>query len=84
MSELESEIKEIKNMVADLIWISGVIATELIQITENTSRALRGDIPESCRIEHKRLREKIIELVKKNCPRDIELISSHVLKHKGD
>ena len=33
--------KETKEMLADLVWLNAVIATELIQITENSSAILR-------------------------------------------
>ena len=37
--------KETKEMLADLIWLNAVIATELIQITENSSAILRKSPP---------------------------------------
>ena len=36
---------EIKEMLADLIWLNALIATELIQVTENTSAILRKSPP---------------------------------------
>src|SRR4030042_741362 len=43
---------EIKEMLADLIWLNALIATELIQVTENTSAILRkSPPPESCLLD---------------------------------
>jgi len=39
------EAEETKAMLADLIWLNAVIATELIQITENVSALLREAPP---------------------------------------
>ena len=40
-------------MLADLIWLNAVIATELIQVTENVSSILRqSPPPESCIRDH--------------------------------
>lgn len=72
---------ELKELLADLIWLNGLIATELIQVTENTSKALRGEIPEKCRVEHRRLREKVLEILEKYRPEDARPLREHVLKH---
>jgi len=49
--------EEIKNMLADLIWLDALIATELIQVTENTSTILRkSPPPETCIKDHHDLR----------------------------
>ena len=37
--------QEMKAMLADLIWLNALIATELIQVTENTSAILRKSSP---------------------------------------
>ena len=36
---------ETREMLADLIWLNALIATELIQVTENTSAILRNAPP---------------------------------------
>lgn len=52
------ENDETRQMLADLIWLNAVIATELIQITENTSAILRkSPPPPSCLRDHNDLRE---------------------------
>ena len=44
---------EIKEMLRDLIWLNALIATELVQITENTSQILRKvSSAEACIAEH--------------------------------
>jgi hypothetical protein len=56
-------------MLADLIWLNAVIATELIQITENTSAILRkSPPPESCIAEHHALREVALKMAEKYRP----------------
>jgi len=58
----------IKNMLADLIYINGIIATELIKVTENTAIIRRGEEflnTTNCQTEHKELNEQIIKIVKK-------------------
>ncbi len=63
----------------DLIWLNGLIATELIQMTENTSALLREEVPERCKLEHKMLREQAISIVSKYTERGG--LDEHVLKH---
>lgn len=58
--------EETKAMLADLIWLNAVIATELIQITENVSAILRqSPPPESCIRDHNRLREQALMIAEK-------------------
>ncbi len=75
----------IKNMLADLIYINGVIATELIKATENTAVIRRGEeflSTTNCLAEHKELNEKIIEIVKKyKNPEDFISLEKHILTH---
>ncbi|QSZ66603.1 hypothetical protein RJ40_03360 [Methanofollis aquaemaris] len=57
---MDSEEKE---MLRDLLWLNAVIATELIQITENTSQILRKQPPpDSCLSEHGELRETALAI----------------------
>ena len=43
MSDLTGVMLFIKNMLSDLIYINGIIATELIKVTENTATIRRGE-----------------------------------------
>jgi hypothetical protein len=53
-------------MLGDLVWLNAVIATELIQITENTSAILRkSPPPESCLADHRALREMALAIAEK-------------------
>lgn len=53
-------------MLADLIWLNAVIATELIQITQNTSAILRGAAPpESCLRDHAELRSAALAIAER-------------------
>jgi hypothetical protein len=74
----ESEIKE---MLADLIWLNALIATELIQVTENTSAILRkSPPPQSCLDEHNALRDTALSMAEKYRPGT--LLSQHLGKHQ--
>jgi len=54
---------ETKEMLADFIWLNAVIATELIQITENTSAILRkSPPPDSCLAEHHELKKTALQM----------------------
>ena len=73
--------KEIKEMLADLIWLNALIATELIQITENSSSILRkSPPPESCLAEHHALRETALSMAEKYRPGTMLL--QHLGKHQ--
>jgi hypothetical protein len=68
-------------MLADLIWLNAVIATELIQITENTSVILRkSPPPESCLAEHHELRKTALHMAEKYRP--ATALGRHLLKHQ--
>lgn len=72
---------ETKEMLADLVWLNAVIATELIQITENTSAILRKSAPpESCLTEHNALRKTALAMAEKYRPGT--MLSQHILKHQ--
>ncbi len=78
-----------KAMIADLIFVNGVIATELINITENTAAIRHGEEflkKTSCLSEHNQLNERIIEILKKyqKSPDDLAGLASHVLKNNEE
>ncbi len=86
MSEQVSILMYIKNMLADLIYINGIIATELIKVTENTATIRRGEefLDETnCPAEHHELNCKIIDILKnyQRKPEDLAGLEKHVLKH---
>jgi hypothetical protein len=73
--------KEIKEMLADLIWLNALIATELIQITENSSSILRKTPPpQTCLAEHHALRETALSMAEKYRPGT--MLSQHLGKHQ--
>jgi hypothetical protein len=73
--------KETKEMLADLIWLNALIATELIQITENSSSILRkSPPPESCLAEHHELRKTALAMAEKYRPATV--LGQHLLKHQ--
>lgn len=78
-------------MLADLIWLNAVIATELIQVTENVSSILRqSPPPESCIRDHRRLREHALKIAEHystqgSCTMDRDNISAlreHLTGHQ--
>jgi hypothetical protein len=72
---------ETKEMLADLIWLNALIATELIQITENSSSILKkSPPPQSCLEEHHALRETALFIAEKYHPGS--MLSQHLGKHQ--
>lgn len=62
----EHQWNELKEMLSDLLWLDSLIATELVQVTENTSSILRrGPVPASCLKEHQALREMVLAIAEK-------------------
>jgi hypothetical protein len=73
--------EELKEMLRDLLWLNALIATELVQITENTSRILRKAAPpESCIVEHAALRETALEIADRYRPGT--MLRQHVAEHQ--
>ena len=70
------------DMLKDLIQINAVIATELIQLVENSSRLVRGgEIPEACKAQHQLLKQEVIEIAERwsnNC----QTLRKHNLSHE--
>ena len=61
--------KKTEEMLADLLWLNAVIATELVQITENTSAILRkSEPPESCLRDHQALRQTALAIAERYRP----------------
>lgn len=86
MNENIELLKEIKQALSDLLYINGIIATELIKITENSAATRHGEEflnKSSCINEHNKLSKHIIDIVKKMSNRSEEIASleKHVLKH---
>ena len=72
---------EVKEMLADLIWLNAVIATELIQITENSSAILRkSPPPASCLTEHHALRGTALAMAEKYRPGT--MLAQHLGEHQ--
>lgn len=70
-----------KEMLADLLWLNAVIATELIQVTENTSAILRkSPPPPACIAEHAELRAAAIAIAEKYRPGT--LLRQHIMGHE--
>ncbi len=73
--------EEEKELLKDLVWLNAVIATELIQITENVSSILRkAPPPESCVQDHNRLRELALLIAEKY--RDASVLRKHLTGHQ--
>jgi hypothetical protein len=70
-----------QEMLADLIWLNAVIATELIQITENSSAILRKSPPPAgCLTEHQALRTTALAIAEKYRPGT--MLAQHIGKHQ--
>ncbi|MFO8020727.1 MAG: hypothetical protein R6U96_19040 [Promethearchaeia archaeon] len=87
MSDEINLLLYIKDMLCDLVYLNGVIAGELIKITENTAAMRRGEDflkKSKCIPEHEKLNEKIIEIIKKYKPKqeDHEDLEKHILAHE--
>jgi hypothetical protein len=75
------ENSEIREMLRDLVWLNAVIATEVIQITENTSSILRkASPPARCLEEHRGLREVALALAEKY--RKESILREHLTGHR--
>ena len=60
---------QLQSMLRDLIWLNALIATELIQVTENTSAILRKSAPpETCIREHQQLQKVALEIAERYRP----------------
>jgi len=73
--------KNMFELLKDLVKVNSIIATELIQLVENSSRQIRGEIPDSCKIQHGQLRKEVVEIAEKwneNC----EMLRKHNLSHE--
>ncbi len=72
---------EERGMFEDLIWLNAVIATELIQITENTSAILRkAPPPPSCLEDHRRLRNTAVAIAERYRPGSG--LKEHITSHE--
>jgi hypothetical protein len=72
---------DIGEMLQDLVWLNAVIATEIIQITENTSAILRKAAPpEACLEEHQVLRTTALAIAEKY--RKENALRQHLTGHR--
>ena len=79
--DMANSHEKVLELLQDMIKINSVIATELIQLVENSSRQLRGEIPETFKVQHGRLRTEVIEIAEKwneNC----RMLREHNLDHE--
>lgn len=54
------------DLLKDLKKINAVMATELIQLVENSCRLVRGtDVPDACKSQHRILKKEVIALAEK-------------------
>jgi len=83
METRKTNMERLEELLKDLIWLNGVIATELIRITENTASILMGrDAVSPCGPQHMKINEQIIEILEKHLPERVGILKEHVLKHK--
>lgn len=73
--------QELVSLLRDMVWLEAVIATELIQITENTSAILRkAPPPETCLAEHQALREEALRIAERCRPGTA--LRTHICGHQ--
>jgi len=78
MDEIQLQLFDI---MKDILKVNSIIATELIQLVENSSAQLRGEIPGSCKTAHMELREDIVRIAEK-WNKGCEVLRSHNIKHE--
>lgn len=73
----------IEDLLKDLILLNSIIAVETLQMTENLSKIARksNSIPEKCQYSHDKLREQIINILKKHMQEEAEFLEEHISKH---
>jgi len=71
---------ELLDILKDILKINSIIATELIQLVENSSAQIRGQIPDSCKTEHLEMRKDIVRIAEK-WNKGCEVLRSHNIKH---
>ena len=74
---------EINQLLKDLILLNGIIAVEVLQITENSSKIARksNTIPEQCQTSHDKLRSQIINILKKHVQEQSKFLEEHIVTH---
>ena len=72
---------QLAELLKDLIKINAVIATEMIQLVENSSRQIRGAVPETCLTQHAKLKQEVVEIAEK-WERDCDMLRNHNLQHE--
>lgn len=74
--------EQLETLLKHLIFLNSIIATEVIQITENTSALLReGKVPEKCLEAHDRLRKDVIKILEETDPKLVENLRKHLYGH---
>ena len=68
------------DLLRDLVKINAIIATELIQLVENSSKQVRGKIPDACIEHHLSLRTEVVEIAEK-WNKTCDVLRAHNLKH---
>jgi hypothetical protein len=81
LEQIPGDQGEIIEMLRDLVWLNAVIATELIQQTENTSQMARNaPPPASCLLEHQALRETALAIADRYRPGSA--LNAHLKGHQ--
>jgi len=78
---MDENHNELADLLKDLIKINAVIATEMIQLVENSSRQIRGAVPESCVSQHAQLKQEVVQIAEK-WQLDCEMLRNHNLGHE--
>jgi hypothetical protein len=74
--------EHLETLLKQLIFLNSIIATEVIQITENTSALLReGKVPPKCIEAHDKLRKDIIRILEETSPELVKNLREHLFGH---
>lgn len=71
--------QKLEESIKDLIWLNGILAIEIIRISENMAEATRGSETQKCRDEHNQLLGKIVKLLEKYS--SDPLLKEHIKDH---
>jgi len=76
---MQEEKRSLELLIKDLIWLNGVIAIEIVRISENMAEATRGSQTQKCREEHVELLKKIVKVLNKYS--SDSLLKNHIVDH---
>lgn len=71
--------EDLAELMKDLIWLNGLVAIEIVRISENMAEATRGSQTQKCREEHVEILKKIVKVLNKYS--SDPLLKNHIVDH---